>query len=464
MGICCSSLFGKALPVSAAATSACAEKARTQQSAASAGSDVETFSPIQRTPPKSGGEPSSAPPVAPPLIPAPAPEPAPAPAPAPARIVAAPKSPASTDKSAKAARVALLGGAPVAPPLSHKGIISSIVADGSGTKLFVSSDKALTLWHGGSGATAATWTKDDGVRSFFVSAFAIVKLGGDEFIITNADNDDIVMRDLAPHGAEKLRKHAHAGGVTAIALRDGKDIMLASGGRDKLVCLWRVTRNNGAPALGAVATLTGHTGFVSALEWLGATRLASGSSDRSIRIWDTAAHAAVAELRGHTGDSITALTALAGGRYFASAGGKDETLRLWAVASTTGSAAVATAVGHIGPVLALAALSDGRFASAGADKSICIWRVTEGQRDGEVGGSGSGGRGTVACALVAALGDPIIDARGGGGVNYGAGRPVSPASGGKGHSGDITALAALGRGLIASAGKDMSVRVWAVPN
>ena len=83
---------------------------------------------------------------------------------------------------------------------------------------------------------------------------------------------------LTPPGAETARLEGHSERVTALCvLPDGR---LASGSYDNTIRLWDV-------ATGAeTARLEGHSGRVAALCLLPDGRLASGSWDNTIRLWD----------------------------------------------------------------------------------------------------------------------------------------------------------------------------------
>ena len=82
---------------------------------------------------------------------------------------------------------------------------------------------------------------------------------------------------------------------------------LASGSRDQMIKIWNL-------ATGAcVATLEGHEGAVVALAVLEDGRLASGSDDATIKVWDIAAGACMATLEGHE-DWVCSLAVLEGGR------------------------------------------------------------------------------------------------------------------------------------------------------
>ncbi len=83
------------------------------------------------------------------------------------------------------------------------------------------------------------------------------------------------------------------------------------------------------------ARLEGHSGSVNSLCLLPDGRLASGSEDNTIRLWDLTTGAETARLEGHLGP-VTSLCLLPDGRL--ASGSEDSTIRLWDV--TTGAETV----------------------------------------------------------------------------------------------------------------------------
>ncbi len=164
---------------------------------------------------------------------------------------------------------------------------------------------------------------------------------------------------LTPPGPEAARLEGHESSVNSLCLvADGR---LASGSDDRTIRLWDA-------ATGAeTALLAGHDGSVKALCLLPDGRIASGSDDRTMRLWDVSTGSETARLEGHDG-WVNALCLLADGRL--ASGSHDNTIRLWD--ATTG-AETARLEGHTGPIKALCLLTDGRLASGSADKTIRLW-------------------------------------------------------------------------------------------
>ena len=123
-------------------------------------------------------------------------------------------------------------------------------------------------------------------------------------------------------------------------------------------------------------TLSGHTDTV----WTIATSskqkvLASGSFDRSIRLWDLQTGSLMRTLAGHR-DAVRSVAFSPDGTILVS-GSSDKTIKVWDVATGQLSR---TLTGHIGPVWSVAISLDGKTLASGSyDGAIKLWDLTSGQ-------------------------------------------------------------------------------------
>ena len=182
----------------------------------------------------------------------------------------------------------------------------------------------------------------------------LVAIGSDDKVvyILRADTGDL---DTALVG--------HNGTVEALAmLPDGR---LASGSSDNTLRLWDHT--TGTP--GTCAAVLQHDARVSALAVLEGGCLASGCADYNIYVWNTTSGEREALLEGHT-KCVSTLAALPQGLL--ASGGGDKTVRVWNVVARS---CVAVLQGHTEYVNALAALPDGRLASGDNDGAIRVWEL-----------------------------------------------------------------------------------------
>jgi WD domain, G-beta repeat/Tetratricopeptide repeat len=101
-------------------------------------------------------------------------------------------------------------------------------------------------------------------------------------------------------------------------------------------------------------------------------RLASGSSDQTAKIWDSATGKELFALKGHAG-SVGSVAFSPDGQRLAS-GSADQTVRIWD--SATGKE-LSALKGHAGGVASVAFSPDGqRLASANGDGPIHLWETT----------------------------------------------------------------------------------------
>jgi WD40 repeat protein len=172
-------------------------------------------------------------------------------------------------------------------------------------------------------------------ESHDVHAIASATVDGRAVVVT-ADLESRV-RLVDPDTGRRLGDAEDTGqqSIYAMAVAPGQDGLLVATGGDHTVALLSV---DGHGRWSRPAVLEGHTGYVTAVafgEVGGRLVLATGSWDRTIRLWDVAERRCTATLEGHlaTVQSLLFLPArkslLGRGHPRLLSGGADGTLRLW---------------------------------------------------------------------------------------------------------------------------------------
>ncbi|WYZ42120.1 hypothetical protein EsH8_V_001015 [Colletotrichum jinshuiense] len=161
----------------------------------------------------------------------------------------------------------------------------------------------------------------------------------------------------------------HYRGVSSVAF-SGDSTRLASGSRDCTVKVWDF--NTGQ----CLQTLEGHNDHVRSVTFSGDNmRLASGSADKTIKVWDSITGQNLQTLKAHTG-SVSSVAFSRDSKHLVSAS-SDSTIRTWD--SVTGQC-LRTLKGHTGGIHSIAFSSDSKqLASASADSTIKVWDISTGQ-------------------------------------------------------------------------------------
>lgn len=167
----------------------------------------------------------------------------------------------------------------------------------------------------------------------------------------------------------QLTLRGHLEDVYGVSLSpDGKRV--ASGSKDKTVKVWDAETGV------HVRTITGHAAYVTSVVYSpDGKRIASGGDDKTIRIWDADTGQELRTLRGHH-NFISSLSFSPNGRRIVS-GSWDETIKVWDIEA---GREVLTLQGHANPVTCVAFGPDGkRIASGNHHGTVRIWDAEAGR-------------------------------------------------------------------------------------
>ncbi|OYE03375.1 WD40 repeat domain-containing protein [Nostoc sp. 'Peltigera membranacea cyanobiont' 232] len=170
-------------------------------------------------------------------------------------------------------------------------------------------------------------------------------------------------------GRERNSLEGHSNAVNSVSFSpDGKT--LASGSGDKTIKLWNLETGK------EIHTLTGHSNAVASVSFSpdGKT-LASGSLDKTIKLWNLETGKEIRTLNGHS-SSVTGVSFSPDGKTLASSSG-DKTIKLWNL--ETGKE-IRTLTGHSSSVTSVSFSPDGKtLASGSGDKTIKLWNLETGK-------------------------------------------------------------------------------------
>lgn len=163
---------------------------------------------------------------------------------------------------------------------------------------------------------------------------------------------------------------AHAGDVRCLSVGRKSGLVVATGGEDRKVNLWSLTKQQ------AVMSLGGHTSAVSCVTFDSNEEVvAAGSAGGTLKLFDLEQQRVMRSLNGHR-SACTAVDFHPHGEYFAS-GSQDTSVRLWDVRRKL---CIHTYTGHAGTVSALRFTPDGRWLVSGADDGdVVVWDLTAGR-------------------------------------------------------------------------------------
>ncbi len=193
----------------------------------------------------------------------------------------------------------------------------------------------------------------------------------DGTLAAGLDNGQVELWEVETGERTGTLRHANWGGVAVVFSPDGTK--LASGSLEQVIKLWDIETRREVGTWEVPRDSDFYWDISVAFSPDG-SRLVSGFQDGTVRLWDIATQTELATLEGHT-DRVTSVSFSPDGGLLASAGGwSDPTVRLWDAATQT---EVATLRGHTDEVRSVSFSSpDGATLASGAwDRTVRLWDV-----------------------------------------------------------------------------------------
>jgi WD40 repeat protein/ankyrin repeat protein/serine/threonine protein kinase len=243
---------------------------------------------------------------------------------------------------------------------------------------FIVSDDTVRIWDTHTGSCLQVLKGHDGI----VSTVALSMDG--RWALSGSSDNTVKLWDVAT-GACLRTFEGHRNPLASVCLSSDGRLALSAGNNNALR-LWDVATGR------CLGSFEGHSNVTRmdqdkarAFEMFGYVsetvqsvclssdyRLAlSGSSDNTLKLWETATGRCVRTFEGHKG-AVRSVTLSADGR-FAVSGSGDHTIRIW---DTATGACLRTLEGHEASVNSVALSPDGRFVlSGGADNTLRLWEL-----------------------------------------------------------------------------------------
>jgi len=228
----------------------------------------------------------------------------------------------------------------------------------------MSADGIVRLWNTQTKEKLASWRPPGsaGSRSSAINLLAVNVDAGRVAVVCK--DRRLLLWD--PRAGDVMEASGHSDDIRAIAFSpDGT--LLATGSVDRTARLWDAA--TGAP----FAVLDGHSNGVSAVAFSpDGKRVATasgGSFDSTARLWNVVAGSELHTLAGHTDKLVAIRFTSDGGRVVTASA--DRTARIWDVPTAR---EIAVLAGHAGPLTGLVVSADGgRIATSSTDGTARLW-------------------------------------------------------------------------------------------
>jgi len=257
----------------------------------------------------------------------------------------------------------------------HSSTVTSIAFSPDGQKLVSSSyDQTIKLWDITTGQCIRT------LQGHSNRVWSVAFSPNGRLLASGGDDHAAKLWDVETGQCTKTWK-GHTNAILSLSLNAAQSIV-AAGHEDQTVKLWNLKTGQ------IYKILQGHTNRVWSVafspvpinlypnsEQDSKIILASGSADRTIKLWNWQTGQCLQTLKGHT-SWVWAIAFSPNGQLLAS-GSYDQTVRLWEVQT---SKCISVMQGHVAPVTSVNISPDLRWlVSSGFDRTLRVWDIETGQ-------------------------------------------------------------------------------------
>jgi WD40 repeat protein/chitodextrinase len=271
---------------------------------------------------------------------------------------------------------ATTGAEQLALPGHTRPVTDAAFAPDGGAIISGSDDGSVRLFDANDGRSIASYTAATNVLAAdFSHDSRLIAFGlsdGDVVVRTVEGGAVAIVWDLAA---------AHPGGVLAVAMAEADDgeYLLATGGNDNLVKVWKSAGATAADPWTLVATFNNHSGPVRDVDFSPAnvTFLATASDDTTARVWNWSSNIEFQVFLDH-GAAVRGVAFSPAGDTVVS-GGADNLARIWSIATGVTLLELDNHSRRVSAVAYSPDTDNPRIATGGADGFLNIWDAETGE-------------------------------------------------------------------------------------